>query len=161
MRLLCCSVMLVSLCSCNSNEYGDHPPYPASGKVLINGQPVKGLRVTLFPQSFSSERTIMPLGFTREDGSFDLSTYGPNDGAPAGDYRVTVYWPAFHRPRQKAPDLLADRYSKPESSPLMTHVDKGNNVLKTIEIEIDPDIIKKIESEALNESSPTKKPGLP
>jgi hypothetical protein len=35
---------------------------------------------------------VRPTGIVQEDGSFELSTYGVKDGAPAGRYRVTLVW---------------------------------------------------------------------
>ena len=33
-----------------------------------------------------------PHGTVDEDGNFDISTYKPRDGAPAGRYRVAIFW---------------------------------------------------------------------
>lgn len=57
------------------------------GKVTLNGAPVKGAQVTLIPVSGEGEK---PSGFTGDDGTFRLSTFSSNDGAPPGDYKVIV-----------------------------------------------------------------------
>ena len=42
---------------------------------------------------------------TEGDGSFTLSTYGPNDGAPAGEYKVII----FHSASPTNPKTAAGR----------------------------------------------------
>ena len=67
---------------------------------------------------------LRPQAVVAADGSFRLTTFINHDGAPAGDYYVTVYWPApgpedETRPR---PDLLGGRYADPRTTPLTATV---------------------------------------
>src|SRR5437763_3743016 len=107
---LCCCLCLAS---CSSKDYGDHPPYPVSGQVLVNGQPANGARVVFHHLDGWGEKSIVPQAVTGEDGRFVLSTYGTGDGAPAGDYRVVVAWPAYRRGRNVGPDRLMGKFAKP------------------------------------------------
>ena len=52
------------------NNYGEHPPYPTSGKVLVNGEPVQKAKVTLHHEGDWGERAIVPTGTTDADGRF-------------------------------------------------------------------------------------------
>ena len=63
------------------------------------------------------------------DGSFALSTYTANDGAPAGEYAVTVVWwnPPVDAEGKPGPNLLPQRYAKPETTPLKAVVKAGPN----------------------------------
>lgn len=58
---------------------------PVSGKVLYNGEPLPCGFVMFQPeQGQAAQGEIQP------DGTFQLSTYGPNDGAVPGHHKVSV-----------------------------------------------------------------------
>jgi hypothetical protein len=59
------------------------------GIVTLDGKPVENAMVTFIPQGGSGTR---PTGQTGPDGSFQLTTRNPNDGAPPGDYLVIVQY---------------------------------------------------------------------
>ena len=71
-----------------------------------------------------------------EDGSFSPTTYASDDGAPAGDYAVTVAW-VREQDNQNAPleeqrppqNLVPERYSKTETSGLTVQIKPGPNEL--------------------------------
>lgn len=63
--------------------------YPTDGIVLFQGKPAVGATVTLIPVGKSGPR-ISATGKVGEDGTFKLTTYQLNDGAPAGRYKVTI-----------------------------------------------------------------------
>ena len=66
--------------------------YPVKGVVRINGEPAKDVNVMFTPVGPLEGVTepLSPAGVTGEDGSFRLMSFKPGDGAPAGEYRVTV-----------------------------------------------------------------------
>jgi hypothetical protein len=55
--------------------------------VLFDDRPLAEARVVFHPVA-STQRSLMAITDSR--GEFSLTTYEPNDGAPAGEYRVTV-----------------------------------------------------------------------
>jgi hypothetical protein len=61
---------------------------PVQGKVLYKDQPLKGALVTFHPKGQNDVKTIRPVGFTNDDGTFTVVT-GKDEGAPAGEYIVT------------------------------------------------------------------------
>jgi hypothetical protein len=134
-RLLCLGACLC-LVSC-SGKHSAHPVYPASGQLLVNGEPAKGARVVFHHVDDWGEESIVPQGMTVEDGRFVLSTYAMRDGAPAGDYRVTVEWPSFRRGKHVGPDRLQKKFSKPSTSGLTAHFVEGPNEVP-VKVEIDP-----------------------
>jgi hypothetical protein len=136
MRRVWIFCLCLGLASCSGNPYGDHPPYPVSGQVLVNGQPAKGVRVTFFHSGDWGERAIVPQSWTDDQGRFELATYGVKDGAPAGDYRVTAEWPAYRHGKSWGPDKFGGRYTKPETSGLTAHVDKGGNKLEPFALQV-------------------------
>ncbi len=159
MRRLCGLCLCLCLTSCNSNKYGDHPPYPVSGQILVNGQPAQGVRVVFYHLGDWGERAIVPQAWTEEDGQFTLETYGVKDGAPAGDYRVTAEWPAYRRGKHWGPDKLGQKYAKAETSGLTAHVEKGTNKLPPFELVISAVQAKKNESvEAKQQRQKDKNP---
>ena len=62
---------------------------------------------------------------TEADGTFTFSTYKAFDGAPAGEYRITV---SQHVPRidettgKPGPNKLPERYSKADTTDLRVEV---------------------------------------
>lgn len=76
------------------------PVVQASGTVTYQGKPVADASV-----SFQhSEGKVAATAKTDAQGKFKLSTYGTDDGAPAGKYRVTV---AVSAVKEIEPGVLA------------------------------------------------------
>jgi len=70
-----------------SSEDSNHPKtYPVSGTVKLNGTAVDGATVT-FQLTEGKENAI---GSTDKSGKYTLSTFRPNDGAVAGQYKVSI-----------------------------------------------------------------------
>lgn len=115
---------------------GDGKPrlYPVTGSVTVKGRPADGAVVRLYPAAGGPH---MPAGVVQADGSFKLTTFLPDDGAPAGDYKVTVTW----RPAKKTtmdpdgPDRLNGRYADAVSTRLTATVDAGPTTLPAITLE--------------------------
>ena len=128
---LCCCLCLVS---CGPDKYGGHPPFPTTGVVLVNGQPAADALVVFHHLEDWGTRSIVPQAWTDSDGRFVLSTYAMEDGAPAGDYRVVVEWPAYHSGRNIGPDRLGGKFATPKTSTLQAHVDKGTNELPPFDL---------------------------
>ena len=56
-----------------------------TGTVTLDGEPVANAALMFIPDSGRPAS-----GNTNTNGAFELSSYGGNDGLPAGNYRVTV-----------------------------------------------------------------------
>jgi hypothetical protein len=76
---------LVSVWGCGG---GTPPPktYPVTGSVVYNNAPVVGATVTFM----SDAAPRQAVGVTDKDGKFQLSTFAINDGAVAGEHKITV-----------------------------------------------------------------------
>lgn len=72
--------------------------YKVRGRVAYEGTPMAGAVLT-FHSADAKDRTTPAHATADADGRYDLYTYRPGDGAPAGDQIVTIYWPG---PRPKA-----------------------------------------------------------
>jgi hypothetical protein len=142
MRRVWCICICVCAISCGGNPYGDHPPHPVSGRILVNGQPADSADVVLYHLDNWGEKTVIPLARTEEDGTFELSTYGTADGAPVGQYQVEIVWPAFRQGRNIGPDLLGGKYAKRATSGLTVTIDANTKALPPFELTADASKIK-------------------
>ena len=115
---------------CGSKEQRK-PVYPVQGKVFVGGKPAEKASVIFHPLNDSDPNALRPTGEVGPDGSFKLSTYTAGDGAPAGDYAVTVSWyegsSAIGGDADSGPDRLGGRYANPQTSGLHAQVREGSN----------------------------------
>jgi hypothetical protein len=65
---------------------------PVRGRVLFDGKPVPHALVVFHPLRAAGPETVRPRGKVAGDGTFQLTTFDPHDGAPPGEYAVTVEW---------------------------------------------------------------------
>jgi hypothetical protein len=89
------------------------PVYPVRGQVVFEGCAVPGAQVVFHLVNPDTKKlTRAADALTDADGSFVLSTYQANDGAPAGEYKVCVlpnrYPPIPTKPVAATP--LPERY---------------------------------------------------
>jgi hypothetical protein len=135
-------VLTVVLC-CASCSKGK-PLYPVRGQVFVDGKPAEGALVVFHPveDNPSESAVLRPSALVGEDGSFRVGSYKPKDGAPAGEYRVTVQWlpPDLSRNRhlyadgKVNPDKLGSRYANPKTSGLRAEVTEGSNELPAFQL---------------------------
>jgi hypothetical protein len=74
---------------------------------------------------------VKPRGKVGADGKFALTTYDGNDGAPAGEYKVTVeLWLSSGRDDAAPTNRLPIRYANPDTSGLTATVNAGATELQ-------------------------------
>lgn len=123
----------LGLSSCGGD--GRKPTFPVAGRVLRDGKPVAHATVVFHPTGAAEPDPVRPRGTTGADGSFALTTYDGNDGAPAGDYRVTVeLWLSSGRGDEGPTSRLPTKYAKPDTSGLTATVNPGPTELKPFEL---------------------------
>jgi len=114
--------------SCSGSKQSDanrKPVHPVRGQLLVSGKPAAGAFVFFVPVNELPEPTDpRPRAQVAADGSFDVSMYGDKDGAPAGDYIVTVLWEG-----EGGYDKLKNQYNDPKKSKLRVTVKEGKNDL--------------------------------
>jgi 3',5'-cyclic AMP phosphodiesterase CpdA len=105
------------------------PCHPVRGQVFFDGCPPPGAYIVFTAVDPKDKRITRADALVEPDGSFTLSTYTANDGAPAGEYVVTVVWrkPFLSADGKPGPNLLPERYSRAESSGLKATVKAGTN----------------------------------
>jgi len=106
---------------------------PVKGKVLIDGQPLK----------FGSVGTRPPFGRgahgeIQSDGTFELFTYRPHDGALVGQHKISIA--AYDPNGKKDPEsgygklMTPKKYADPESSGFILDVEAGTTNTPTFEL---------------------------
>src|SRR5262245_60314852 len=125
----------IGLSSCSKGD-GRKPTFPVAGKVLLaDGKPAEHATVVLHPVGETGQDVPKPRGKVAADGSFKLTTYDGNDGAPAGEYRVTVeLWLSTGKGDEGPSSRLPAKYSSPETSGLTAAVNTGPTELKPIQL---------------------------
>jgi hypothetical protein len=104
--------------------------HPVRGKVYFEGTPAAGATVAFHLRSADGKRlTRAADALVEGDGSFVLSTYTPWDGAPEGEYVVTVTQGGASAPGDATPRVnrLPARYARAETSGLTVTVKRGQN----------------------------------
>ena len=87
----CGWVLLAALAAAGCGESGASSQermqtVPVSGRVAYRGKPLGNVAV-IFQ---SNDGKVSATGTTDASGTFRLTTYAPDDGAPPGSYKVTV-----------------------------------------------------------------------
>ncbi|MCE9565602.1 MAG: DUF4198 domain-containing protein [Planctomycetes bacterium] len=142
MRILVLLLPGVSLLAigCSAADSQVVVPQPVTGKVVYDGQPAAGVRVTLIPTDAPTVPRIPhnPYGVAGADGTFSLTTFQEGDGAAEGDYQIVLSWPAeqtkkSEREEVEDPDRLLGWYD-PTHSKLSLRVTAGQNVVPLIKL---------------------------
>jgi hypothetical protein len=135
------ALLLVPLLGCGGR--GPKPVYPVTGEVFYQGkEPCAGALVVLHPAG-AATAVDRPNATVREDGTFRLSTFAEGDGAPAGEYGVTIVWPRRAAAkgfgdlaqRRAVPDRLGGRYADPKNPRLKARVEKKPTALPRFNVE--------------------------
>src|SRR5262245_9187931 len=113
------------------------------GKVTYKGEAAKGAVVVFHPKG-GGMNAQKPSAMTGEDGSFSLGT-GVKDGAPSGEYIVTITWPEeVKKPKDgrvgteagftESRARLRGRSADPAKSSMTATIKGGNNNIPTFEL---------------------------
>lgn len=116
-----------------SDRGGREPVFPVQGLVLYQGKPAVGAQVVFHPVGKGNPAAIRPSGQVDGTGKFTLTSYASGDGAPQGDYEVTVeYWVAKNE--RPAVNQLPSRYRLGRSSGLRASIAAGENQLPAFKL---------------------------
>src|SRR5262249_21156824 len=83
-------IVLVSFLASSCSKQGP-ALYPVHGQVFFEGQPLRQA-LGIFHPLDPDANPVKPRAVVGEDGTFKVFTNVADDGAPAGDYVVTVMW---------------------------------------------------------------------
>jgi hypothetical protein len=132
--LIACGLLALGVSACSKSNA--KKTYPVAGTVVNGTQPVGGALVVFHPVGDASPEAVKSRATTKPDGTFTLSTYGTDDGAPAGEYAVTIeQWLAGARPDDPPSNRLNAKFAKPETSGLKATVAAtGGNEPQTFKV---------------------------
>jgi hypothetical protein len=133
-RASLCVMLIGATVGCTDQTTSRVQTYPVSGSITLKGQPLPGAFVALHPKA-PQPNVPSPRASIGPDGSLKVSTYDGGDGAPEGEYVVTVEW---FKPIKSGGDLVAGpnvvpkKYSSPRTSDITIRVAAQENVLPPI-----------------------------
>ena len=129
-------LMAATLSGCGRSDR--LPVYAVEGSVLHEGKPTVGALVVFHPENPSDKmKKLRPTATVGAEGKSVLSTYEPKDGAPEGEYRVTVYWPGPGQSGEggPGPDRLKKRYAIPQTTTLRATVPAEDATLDPFDLQ--------------------------
>lgn len=113
--------------------------HPVRGQVVFDGQPVAEAVVVFHPKTEPTAPVPKSLAYTDAEGRFELTTLKTKDGAPAGDYAITVELKELRQVGEEGVrdgrNLLPERYGRPDSSGFSYRVVDGANDVPPLKIE--------------------------
>jgi hypothetical protein len=128
--------LIVLLPSCSKSDR--KAVYPVHGHVVDgDNQPAVGALLIFHRLEADSNDLNKPRGYVEADGSFALTTYTKDDGAPEGEYLVSIEWlpPPTSPFARRGADRLQGRYRDPTTSGLRFRIEKlAKNVLPDIQV---------------------------
>ena len=142
LHLFFCTMILG--CGEESSFKSTVPVFPASGKIIHLGKPLAG--VILIFHSTDVNQKIKSQATTDNDGKFVATTFKTADGAPEGDYTITIVVPSNESDssredaategqfRKEGPVRFPSKYQNPATSPLKVKVTKNQPDLGILEI---------------------------
>ena len=122
-------LFLMALAGGCSGEPPRPAVYPVTGQVVFDGRPAAGAIVSFHPKGAPGQ---FPTPSAKADGrgNFSLTTYQAEDGAPQGDYIVTVELrPVVTKNGEIefGPNQLPPKYSSPKTTTVVASVTEGEN----------------------------------
>lgn len=131
-------------CAEESSFKSPVPVFPTFGKILYQGKPLAGI-ILLF-HSTDVNQKIKSQATTDEDGKFVATTFKTADGAPEGDYTITLTVSSNEsdsaredaaterKSRKEGQVRFPSKYQNPATSSLKVKVTKNQPDLGILEI---------------------------
>jgi hypothetical protein len=124
------------LCIAGCSRQSRLTTYPVRGKVTYRTQPVAEAMLVLHPAVPFPAGTPQPIAYANAHGEFEFTTFESGDGAPQGQYVITV---ELREERKVGEELVRDgrnllpaKYQSPQTSDLKCEVKSGTNELPPI-----------------------------
>ena len=115
------------------------PRHPVRGQVFYRKKPLADAQVVFHVVDNSPQAANKPIAITDEQGRFALTTMSRGDGAPPGEYVITIELRELvtvgEEKVRSGRSLLPERYRHLEKSGLRFRVEKGENEVARIELE--------------------------
>ena len=124
-------ITLFAIAIANGCSQSELPVYPVVGHVTFENEWPLGTSVVLHP--LANDSSIRPQGVVDALGNFRVTTFRDGDGAPPGEYIVTLVWHKFvidGEDYKPGPNVLPPMYAEPATSPLIVEVAEKSNEFK-------------------------------
>lgn len=137
--LACASLALAAalVAGCSSSDADRLEVVPVEGQLVFENKTTPGAFVVLHPLDNGAAGELRPTGYVDENGKFSVTTYERGDGAPAGEYAVTVEWRklvAKDGEVQAGPNVLPQKYARAGTTDLRVHVAEGQPAAARLEL---------------------------
>lgn len=138
--LLIAGMTGIICCGCGSRMPAPLETFPVSGQIKVNGKSPARAEIRFQPRVPLEDplnRSIQPYAIVEVDGSFQVSTYQDGDGAPPGEYAVTVIWPEITIEGGEeifGQDKLGQRFADPTKPVATVEVVEGDNEIPVIDL---------------------------
>lgn len=110
---------------------------PVTGKVVgTDGKPLEHATVVFHPVGAVGADAVKPRGKVGADGAFTLITHTAGDGAPPGEYRVTVELWLSGKGDEPPANRLPEKFAKPDQSGLKATVGAGPTELTPFTVSV-------------------------
>ncbi|MBN9517732.1 carboxypeptidase regulatory-like domain-containing protein [bacterium] len=109
-----------------SGKPAEKPVFKVRGRVTYETKPMAKALVSFYAAD-QKDRDTPAHATADEDGRYVLHTYRADDGAPQGEYLVTIYWPA---PRPKA--APKGEYVDPVDADQLNTIDRLKNKYSSV-----------------------------
>lgn len=136
-RLAAVLLLPLAISGCSKGGSPWEKTYPVSGVVTYKGQPIVDAEISLFPEDKDAPETVRPKAKSTEGGKFVVWTYNPGDGAPAGNYKVTVVHNEVTVSKDTIvakPNDLPQKYASRETTDLQLQITAGPNESSTLSL---------------------------
>jgi hypothetical protein len=106
---------------CSQNDWGT-----LEGRVQLNGAPVGPGTIMLEPVEGDRPGAMATFG---EEGEYTVMSAGRKEGAPAGEYRVTIHGgdALSEDANPRAKSNIPPKYAQPDLSLLTVKIEPGDN----------------------------------
>lgn len=136
-RLAALTVIALAAAGCGKSTNDRVKVYPTNGQILWQGRPLAGAMVVLHPKGARDPRSLPARAATDKDGRFHATTYETADGAPAGEYAVTVQYYPLKRQGESyvpGPNSLPQKYANPATTDLSIRVAEAPTTLQPLNL---------------------------
>jgi len=131
--------MVAAFAGCSDGSGSKSPVFPVKGSVKFEGEPAAGAFVVFHPKAPAKpgEEAARSTAQVQADGTFEVTTSSQADGAPAGDYAVTVLWTKPIKQGNDTvagPNVIPPSYGSPDTTPLKVTIKDAPNQLEPFTI---------------------------
>src|SRR5262245_35004980 len=135
--LLVAFAILLAFTGCGDSHVDRVPVFPVRGAIRFQEQTPTGAFIVLHRKDGSTSNAPKPRAVVASDGTFAIGSYDGQDGAPEGEYVLTVQWNKLVKNGNdtvSGPNVLPAKYASPKTSDIKVTVASNENQLKPIQL---------------------------